>query len=612
MRDELQLYYERELTYLRQMAALFAQKYPKIAGRLQLEPNKCEDPHVERLLEGFAFLAARVHLKIDDEFPEITEALLGIVYPHLTRPIPSLSIVELLLDRDAGVTAGYRIPRGSLLLSRPVNGIPCKFRTCYDTTLYPLDCTALDWRSPDRLPPGVRSADATGALRWNLATYGSAEFPKLGLDRLTFFLDGEGSLVHLLYELLSADLLRIVIHDPASSGRVKPVILPASALRPMGWNAEEAVLDYPRRSFDGYRILQEFFAFPDKFLFFELSGLDAVWPQGFTHTAEIVFQFTGKLTDTDRQRLEIGLTPRTFRPGATPVTNTFPQTAEPILLDQRKPEYPVIPDIRRPLGLEILSVEEVASIDPDTKEIVTYEPFYSLRHGATRQTGRCYWLADRRPSTREGDDGTDLYLSIVDGTLRPRHPETDALNVRTICSNRDLPARLAFGGDQGDFDLEGGGPLERITALRKPTETLRPETGRSSQWHLISHLSLNYLSLVSEGREALQQILRLYNFSQSTFNSTMIEGIAGLRSESVFARVVSGGQIGFARGLKVTLELDEEKFIGGGAFLFARVIEHFLAQYATLNSFSQLVLRSRQRKEIWRQWSPRSGQKILS
>ena len=612
MRDELQLYYERELTYLRQMSALFAQKYPKIAGRLQLEPAKCEDPHVERLLEAFAFLAARVHLKIDDEFPEITEALLGIVYPHLTRPVPSLSLVEMTLDPDAGVTSGYRIPRGSMLLSRPVNGVPCKFRTCYETTLYPLTSTAVDWRSPDRLPPGVRSAEASGAIRWSLVAQGNAELPRIGLDRMVFFLDGEGSLVHMLYELLSADLLRIVIHDPASGGKTKPVVLPPGALRPMGFEGEEAVLEYPRRSFDGYRILQEFFAFPEKFLFFELSGLEAVWAQGFKQTAEIVFLFGGKLPDAQRQRLEIGLSAKTFRMGTTPVANQFPQSAEPILLDQKKPEYPVTPDVRRPLGLEVLAIEEVASIDPDSKETVLYQPFYSLRHGDQRARDRCYWLANRRPSTREGDEGTDLYLSIIDGSLRPRHPEADALNIRTLCSNRDLPSRLQFGSEQGDFDLEGGGPLERIVALRKPTETLRPAAGRSSQWHLISHLSLNYLSLVSEGKDALQQILRLYNLSESTFNATMIDGITDLKSESVFARVVTGGEIGFARGLKVTMELDEEKFVGGGAYLFARVVEHFLAQYATINSFSQLVVRSRQRKEAWRQWAPRSGQKILS
>ena len=149
MRDELLLYYERELTYLRQLGAEFADKYPKIASRLILEPDKCDDPHVERLLEGFAFLAARVHLKIDDEFPEITEAMLSILYPHYIRPIPSMSIVEFHLDPEQGkVASGVRVPNGTTVLSKPIAGVPCKFRTCYETTLWPVTVVAAEWKTP--------------------------------------------------------------------------------------------------------------------------------------------------------------------------------------------------------------------------------------------------------------------------------------------------------------------------------------------------------------------------------------------------------------------------------------------------------------------------------
>ncbi|HLY17575.1 MAG TPA: type VI secretion system baseplate subunit TssF, partial [Bryobacteraceae bacterium] len=193
MRDDLLLYYERELTYLRQMGAQFAEKYPKIAARLILEPSKCDDPHVERMLEAFAFLAARVHLKIDDEFPEITEALLGIVYPHFIRPIPSMSVVQFHLDPEKGkLSVGLPIDRDTLLYSRAVDGVPCKFRTCYDTTLWPLTVTAASWTTPDRLRPPLKAADAGGVLRIELAcTSPDMEFSKLELDRLRFFLDGE-------------------------------------------------------------------------------------------------------------------------------------------------------------------------------------------------------------------------------------------------------------------------------------------------------------------------------------------------------------------------------------------------------------------------------------
>ena len=228
MRDDLLLYYERELTYMRQIGAQFAEKYPKIAARLVLEPTKCDDPHVERLLEGFAFLAARVHLKIDDEFPEITEALLGIVYPHFIRPLPSMSIVQFHLDPEKGkLSTGCAIPRETLLYSRPVDGVPCKFRTCYDTTLWPIAVTAAAWTSPDRLKPPLRAADASGALRIELTCNAAdMEFAKLELDQLRFFLDGESALVHTIYEILCCNLLQIVVRDTTPGSRAPAVTLP--------------------------------------------------------------------------------------------------------------------------------------------------------------------------------------------------------------------------------------------------------------------------------------------------------------------------------------------------------------------------------------------------
>src|SRR5579864_5963891 len=412
MRDDLLLYYERELTYLRQVGAQFAEKYPKIASRLQLEPAKCEDPHVERLLEAFAFLAARVHLKVDDEFPEITEALLGIVYPHFVRPIPSMSIVEFQVDLEQGkLTTGLDIPRESILYSRPVAGVPCKFRTCYDTTLWPLSVSATEWTSPDRLKPAYRAPEAAFALRLELRATPDVLLPKLGMDRLRFYLFGENSLVHILYQLLNSKLTSILVRDP-SNAKLAPVKLPASSLRPVGFADDEGMLPYPRRSFVGYRLLQEYFAIPEKFLFVDITGLEQAWGAGFKNSAELIFLFSSAGDEDRRQRLEIGISPKTFRLGCTPAINLFPQTAEPILLDQRKYEYPVIPDIRRPNATEVFSVEEVGSIDASTRQIVTYRPFYSYRHETAEQHD-CFWIANSRPSSKLNDDALDVYLSLV-------------------------------------------------------------------------------------------------------------------------------------------------------------------------------------------------------
>jgi len=613
MRDDLLLYYERELTYIRKMAVQFSEKYPKIAARLQLEPDKCEDPHVERILEGFAFLAARVHLKIDDDFPEISEALMSVVYPQFVRPIPSMAVVEFQLDQDKGkLTTGFPIDRGSTLYSRPVNGVPCKFRTCYDTTLWPVNVVAAEWKTPDRLQvplgAGLTGPNTSAALRLELQSPSDAPLPKLGMADLRFYLNGESGVVNTLYELLCANLLKIVVRDPTPNTRVRPVTLPASALKPVGFAEEHGVLPYSSRSFIGYRLLQEYFTFPEKFLFLDLTGLETVWPAGFKDRAELIFLVSGFEPDY-KQRLELGVSSRTFRLGCCPVINLFEQTAEPILLNQRKYEYQIVPDVRRPNALEVFSVDEVAILNPQTREIIKFEPFYSFRHG--REQENTFWLAKRRPSERAHDEGTEVYLALCDLSQRPLYPDSDALTVRLTCTNRDLPARLPFGNEDGDFELEANASLKRIVALHKPTAPIRPPMGKSVMWRLISQLSLNHLSLVEGGRHALQQILQLYNFTDSPVGRKIIEGILDVQSERHFARVISDYDISFARGTRVKLLLDEEQFVGNGVYLFASIMEYFLGLYCSVNSFSQLVVSTKQRKEVLREWAPRAGRKVL-
>jgi type VI secretion system protein ImpG len=612
VRDDLLLYYERELSFLRQMGAEFADKYPKIASRLVLEPDKCEDPHVERLVEAFAFLAARVHLKIDDEFPEITEALLSIVYPHYIRPIPSMSIAQFLVDTaPGGITAAQKIAAGTMLNSRPVAGVPCRFRTSYETMVYPLIVGEADWRTPDRLSPPIKSLEAAGAIRIELRCPPEVAFDKLGVSSLRFYLSGESNLTHTLYELLFCNCVQIVVRDLRPNSKVPPVFLRPDALRPVGFAEEEAMMPYPRRSFLGYRLLQEYFVFPEKFLFFDLTGLEAAWAGGIKGAAEIVILISPFENPDRRQLLELGVSSRTFRLNCSPIVNLFQQTAEPILLDQRKYEYQVTPDVRRPNALEVFSVDEVMSIDPASHELIRYEPFYSYRHSTVRERKETFWLASRRPSGRRDDEGTEVYLSMVDLSTRPVRPDVDTLTVKTTCTNRDLPSRLPFGNENGDFELEGGAAIKRIIALKKPTSTVRPPIGKSALWRLISHLSLNYLSLVEEGKASLQEILKLYSFTGSAFSEKQIEGILTLSSRRHFARVISENGIAFVRGTEVEMEFDEDQFVGGGVFLFASVLEAFLGLYVSLNSFSQLVARTRQRKEVLKHWPPRAGQRIL-
>jgi type VI secretion system protein ImpG len=613
MRDELLLYYERELDYLRKSAAEFAQKHPKVASRLVLEPTKCEDPHVERLLEGFAFLAARVHLKLEDEFPEITEALLSVVYPQLVRPIPSMSVVEFQLDPEKGkLTSGMKIDRNTPLYSKPISGTPCTFKTCYDTTLWPLTVSAVEWNAPSRLKPAVKASDSQWAIRLELRCAKDVTLQALKPDKLRFYLDGESGLVNILYELLFSRLTRIQVRDLTAGSKLAPVHLPAAALEAVGFGAEEGMVPYSAASFAGHRLLMEYFAFPEKFFFIDLTGLEAVVRAGFKDAIEIVFLISEVEGAGRVQRLEIELSKKTFKLGCTPIANLFQLTAEPIQLNQRKAEYPLVPDVRRPYSVEVFSVDEVAAINTATQKIARYEPFYSLRHSARRDDRACFWLARRRPSTRPNDDGTEVSLSLVDLSLANVDPDATVLSVKTTCTNRDLPSRLPFGNQDSDFDLEGAALMKRVVALRKPTGPVRPALGKSVLWRLVSHLSLNYLSLVSEGKDALKEILRLYDVGRTAYSQNVIESILDVKSKPHFARLVSPEGVSFARGLRVEMEIDEDQFTGGGAFLFAAVLERFFGLAASLNSFTQLSVTTPQRKEGLHEWEPRSGRRLLA
>jgi type VI secretion system protein ImpG len=612
MPDDLLTYYERELAFLRQMGAEFAGKYPKIAGRLLLEANRSEDPQVERLIQAFAFLAARIHHKIDDEFPEITDALLGVLYPHYLAPIPSMSIVQFVIDPEQGkLTSGHLIPRGTSLYSQPVAGSPCRFRTCYPVTLWPVEVIAARIEEADRQR---RAAEAVAAIRLELRCLGGMTLEQLELDRLRFFLSGESPLAYGLYELLLNNACQIQLRVPGEAGGRPPISLSPNCLRAVGFGPDEGMLSYTPRSFLGYRLLQEYFNFPEKFLFVDLCELDRAAHAGVGNRLDVIIYLNRV------PRLEQPINASTFRLGCAPIINLFEEIAEPIRLSQAQTEYRVIPDVRRQTATEVYSVDTVSSISPQLQEAVTFQPFYSFKHLAEQERQQAFWHVIRRPSLRKEDSGTEVYLSLVDFNFQPTLPPLETLTVHTTCTNRDLPGRLPFGGDtrrmpspgeRGDFELEGAAPLLLIRCLKKPTETARPPLRRGAQWRLISHLSLNYLSICDGGRDALQEILKLYDFSESAVVRQHIAGITDVTSRRVVGRPASMSWNGFCRGMEVTIQFDEEKYVGSGVFLFASVLEKFLGLYASLNSFTQLVATTQQREEPLRQWPPRAGEQIL-
>jgi type VI secretion system protein ImpG len=612
VRDELLSYYERELTYVRRLGAEFAQKYPKIASRLLLEPGRCEDPHVERLIEAFALLSARVHLKMDDEFPEISQALLNLLFPHFLRPIPSMTIVQFRRDAKQGkLTSGATIPAGTTLYSKPVAGMPCKFRTVYDTVVWPIDIAEARFVAPDRLDPPVKSNDAVAALRLELASQGGVPWADMELKTLRFHIDAEGVIGHGLYELLLNNTVEVLIRDTDPKSRQRPIALPASSVREVGFETSQALTPYPRRSFSAYRLLQEYFAFPAKFFFIDVSDLEALADAELSPRIELIFLFSS-FERTDRQEtLEAGVSARNIRLGCAPAVNLFEQAAEPIALDQTHYEHQVVPNVRRRDDVEVFSVDRVTAAKPGSGATTELEPFYAYRHGAAERENTVYWQISRRAPYGRRLSADEVFMTLVNDSGQPRLGDFEVLTVRCTCTNGDLPSKLPFGDEKGDFDAEGAAAAPIIVALRKPTRTIRPPLGQDILWRLVSHLSLNYLSIVEEGRGALQQILRLYDFPGSVDAARQIDGIVGLKSDRKFSRVISENGITYVRGVHVDMELDEEQFVGGGVYLFASIIEQFLGHYVTLNSFSQLRVTTRQRKEILREWPPRAGHRIL-
>ncbi len=598
MDDEILRYYEQELTFVRKMGEEFARKYPKVASRLQLEPGKCDDPNTERLIEAFAFIAGRIHKKIEDDFPEITESLLNIVYPHYTRPIPSMSIVDFQAIRKSVPPEGYRIDKGVSLYSKQVGGIPCRFTTCYPLTLWPLEIESAVLKDPKH---GV--ANAQQALVLTLKPEEGLSFSQLELDSLRFFLNGSAQQMFPLYELLGNNVCEVICEFRNQQGRRETVNLGPKSLQPAGLEPDEAIMPYTERSFPGYGLLLEYFCFPEKFLFFDLKGLSRVREKKPKDTVEVWLYL-------DRPaKGNIALSAGNFLIHAVPVINLFTRIAEPIWVGHTRTEYQVVPDARRPQGTEIFSIDSVTASSEKHEEALEFHPFYSLRHHLEADDGsrKAFWRSERRPSGRKGDDGTDVFISFTDWDLKPADPGIETLMVGITCTNRDLPGRLPFGDADGDFEMEISAPVSKITCLVKPTPTRRPALGASLQWRLISHLSLNYLSITQGGEDALKELLKLYDFDDSPATRQQIQGITGLKSAYVTRRI---GQ-SFCRGISVTVEFDEDKYVGSGLYLFASILERFLAQYVSINSFAQMTAKTLQRKEPLHTWQPRNGNRIL-
>jgi type VI secretion system protein ImpG len=619
MDPRLLKYYNQELQYIREMGGEFAREFPKVAGRLGLEGFECADPYVERLLEGFAFLAARVQLKLDAEFPRFTQYLLESVYPHYLSPTPSMAVVQFEPDlSESGLAEGFRLPRNSRLRSLLGKNeqTACEYLTAHDIDFWPLELTEaryLTTLAGTGLPdiPGVKTA-----IRLRLRATAGLTFDKLQLDRLPVYLQGVDELPMHLYEQILGNAVAMVAR-PVKKPAPWHEVIDKRHIAPLGFEDKQALLPCGPRSFQGYRLLHEYFAFPARFMFIELGGLSKAVKRGKDNELELVI-----LLNRNDSYLEKRFDASNFALFCSPAINLFPKECDRIHLSHKFSELHVVPDRTRPMDFEVYSITEVNGFGTEAGQEQEFLPFYASNDLAAQQPELSFFTQRRERRTlsarqkrggpRSSYVGSEVFLALVDAAEAPYRSDLRQVGVKAWCTNRDLPLHMPIGKENTDFTLDSGAPVDSIRCLAGPTRP-RPSWGEGDDsWRLISHLSLNYLSITDsseeQGAEALRELLSLYGDIGESPVRKQISGVKNISTKSIIRRIPVAGPIALGRGLEINLTLDEDAFEGTGVFLLGAVLERFFSRYASINSFTQTIVNTAERGEIIR-WPLRTGQR---
>ncbi|MCR9293537.1 MAG: type VI secretion system baseplate subunit TssF [bacterium] len=604
MSDDLLRYYNSELQHIRRQGDEFARAHPDVAAHLRFGSEGENDPYVGRLIEAFAYLNARTRLKIEDEFPELAASFLDIVLPHYQRQIPSSSIVQFDLDKSqAEQFEGYQVPSGSILETEAIQGEPCQFRTCYPVTCWPLRVQSLSLRGiPHEAPKFTFARQQQGLFKISLQTFqANVNIADFEIPALRFYINLASPFSFQLYELLFNSVIGAAIATSPQDTNAQR--LAADAISPVGFGIDEGLVDYPPQSFLGYRLLSEYFAFPQKFLFLDIhigSALKQLQGPGF----EIYLYLSKRWQD-----LEPHIQKDSLQLGCTPIVNLFQKRAEPIRLTHFDAAYRVVPDARRPVAHEIYSIDAVTGVSDDGEQ-KEFQPFYSFRHVSNKHN-RGFWHASRNhmETDNELELGDEMDIAFVDLDFDPLEPGNWTMDLDTTCTNRNLPARMPFGGERPFIQLEAGGAIDRVKCLIKPTPPLRPPLGQTLRWRAVSHLALNHLSLAddNQGATAFRELLRLYDFRMDEITANSIEGLLSIEANSILGRVPGDRSGALCRGTQIRLQFDESKFTAGNMYLFASVLDRFLSLYCNINSFVQTVAVSNRRQGVTYRWPARAG-----
>jgi type VI secretion system protein ImpG len=610
--DDLLTYFERELIYLRQQAAEFAARFPGPASRLRLTHDGSSEPHVERMIQATALLTARVNKSLEDGYPQLTESLLDVLFPHYLRPFPSCAIVRAC---SAGADTssernGPTIPRGTELRSLPVDGVPCRFRTCYDIRLPPVRLT--EARFTPLLAPG-QAIDIPANCGMGLAitiaiTDPQHSFASLADSPVRIYISGDPSLAAVTRDTLCSRAGAAYVEADTGTWTVLPEV-PLSAV---GFAADEALVPFSSRSHPAYRPLTEYFTFPEKFNFVDLN-LAKIAPHvpPACRCVTLHLALAEIRSDSHEARLLSNLSANNLLQGCSPVVNLFRQTAVPILVTHERADYPLLPDAEHARAYDIHSVDSVNFLGRREHggRLTEFRPFYSLRHGEGTEKKGHYYVVRRDEASSAGHEHS---IAFVDADFEPAECEQATVSIELSCSNRDLPTRLDCGRREGDLVPDSNQKTAcTVSLLRRPTTPYRFAATPGLHWRLISHLALNFHSLVQEGLDAFREMLTLYNLAQSPTAQRQIRAIVGLAHHPTTAWIRDKHGASLIHGIEVRMTVEEEGYAGSGLHLFSQVIDHFLSQYVQINSFTQLViLSSRSEKELIR-CKPRNGDRYL-
>lgn len=627
MDDRFLDYYNRELAYLREMGAEFAEQYPKIAGRLGMRGIAVADPYVERLMEGFAFLTARIQLKMDAAFPSFSQGLLDIIYPNYLSPTPSMAIAELHPDSGKGdLSNGFVVPRGTRMDSETLKkeGITCSYTTAHDVILQPVRLTRVELGGiPADIPLvelGFQHSDCVSALRIQFECYENVTLNNLHLDQLMFYLAGPDMQAQQLLELLMQHCVGLI--SQTVEAQPERHVLALDELRHEGLASDQALLPNDLRNFEGYRLLQEYFALPARFQFFSIGGLRALLKslrdeKKVRRCFEIVV-----LLDRQEAALERVVDVTHLALHCTPVINLFRKTAERITVDQKNHEYHLVVDKINPLDYEVFSVQRLVGNANEKGHEQEFRPFYCTSHQDNGNYG-AYFALRREPrlpseqarqyGTRTGYTGSEVFISLVDERHSPWHSDLRYVTADVLCTSRDLPLMLQQ-RDQGSFMISDSMPVKQISLRKGPTPP-RPSLAQDMvTWRLISQLQLNYLSVMDgnpeQGAARLRELLGLHGDMSEPAVAKQVQGVRHCHLRPIHRRAPEPGPIVFAHGIAIDLVVDEQAFAGGSSYLLGSVLERVFSRLVAMNSFTEMTLSSQQRGEI-AHWPARMGKRML-